>query len=671
MNRMFYTKLAFTNIKNNKKTYIPYILTCICTIMMYYMMHALSVDESLSSMYGGRTIHSYLFIGNIIIGIFATIFLFYTNNFLIRNRKKEFGLFNILGMEKKHISIILLLETLIITIFSLIIGIIAGILFSKLALLLLLKILNFDVKFGFSLSIKSIISTTILFVFIFGLSFLNNLRQIHLSNPVELLSGAKQGEKEPKTKIVLSLVGLVSLGAGYYIAIVTKNPVSAMALFFIAVVLVIIGTYCLFTAGSILFLKILKRNKNYYYKTKHFISVSGMIYRMKQNAVGLSNICILSTMVLVTVSSTVSLFVGMDDILVTRYPNDIIITSNLSDDENGNLIKDDNYINGLSKVVDDVLAKYNNKQIDKVNYKYFSITTLQNNENFDVLLDLHSFNANVQDFYLITLEDYNRLFNATTQLNDGEALIYSNRNEIEYDEITLLGEKIKIVGKMKDKLINPNSSMNIISSHILVVKDESVVDKYYDKVSKISKENNNDPTLKKYFIGIDLDTEKGKKIEIFKDVKENLRMDYANSWVECRANEEQEFCSVYGGIFFLGIFLGILFIMATVLIMYYKQISEGFDDKARFNIMQQVGMSKKEVKSSIHSQVITVFFLPLIVSGIHTTLAFPMISRILALLNLTNTSLFVMCTVATYLIFGLFYILVYGMTAKTYYKIVE
>jgi len=351
MSNMFYQKLAATNIKKNGKTYFPYILTCISSIAMFYILHFISVNDGLDVMSGGDSLKIILKLGTYVIGLFSVIFIFYTNSFLIKRRKKELGLYNILGMEKKHIAKVLFWESFFVTLISMVMGLLLGIAVSKLIFLVLLKILHFKVPMGFFISIKSLIITATLFGFIFVLTLLNNLRQIHLAKPVELLKGGQVGEKEPRTRWVLTLIGLSSLGSGYYIAVTTEAPLAALNRFFLAVILVMIGTWALFTAGSIALLKMLRKNKSFYYKTNNFINVSGMIYRMKQNAIGLANICILSTTVLVMISTTVSLYIGMEDVLRTRYPRDISISAkNVSrekSEEISSMIKEQSEKNGI------------------------------------------------------------------------------------------------------------------------------------------------------------------------------------------------------------------------------------------------------------------------------------------------------------------------------------
>lgn len=347
MSKGYYTKLALNNIKKNSKAYIPYILTCIGTIIMFYNMIFLVVVKDMGPISNNGSLRFMLLLGTIITGIFSFIFLSYTNNFLIKQRKKEFGLFNILGMEKRHIAKIMFFETFFIGLISLVAGIVGGILISKLMILLLLKIINFKVVFGFEIPVAAVITTLVLFGVIFFVNLIYNILQVHLSKPIELLKGGNVGDREPKTKWVSTIVGILSLGFGYYLALTAKSPLVALNMFFIAVIFVMIGTHNLFKAGSIALLKSLRKNKNYYYKTNHFISVSGMIYRMKQNAAGLANICILSTAVIITLFTTVSLYVGLEDVLRSRYPRNIVITgSNITEEE---AEKIDNIINEQAK----------------------------------------------------------------------------------------------------------------------------------------------------------------------------------------------------------------------------------------------------------------------------------------------------------------------------------
>ncbi|WP_312373180.1 ABC transporter permease [Lachnoclostridium sp.] len=662
MNSSLYAKLAATNIRKNAKNYLPYILTCLITIMMFYMMCFLANNSALGSMAGGGSLSIILSLGTIVIGIFAVIFLFYTNSFLIKRRKKEIGLYNILGMEKKHIAKVLAFENLYVAIISLTLGLSFGILLSKLMVLTLGKLLNFKIAFGFEISEFALLTTLILFVVIFLLLLLSNLRQIHLANPIELLRGKQVGEKEPKTKWILALIGLACLSGGYYISVTTKSPLQALGLFFVAVILVIIGTYCVFTAGSIAILKILRKNKRYYYKANHFISVSGMIYRMKQNAVGLANICILSTMVLVMISSTVSLYIGFEDTLRSMYPKNIAVSGySISEEE----------ARELTDVINEITNSHQVAQKDVISYRYMSQGVKKQGNQF---LWNDSYVYGETTLYLIPLSDYNKLLGETNTLKSDEVLVkYSNYTKSRFTDETI------VIGKENFHI----KEMTEVSKKDIYYKQD-MIDIYYiilpdiDTFEKISKELDNikgDNNRIHFYYGFDIDAPKEKQLEIYESIQELRAQEdvelYQKFYVRSVEDARDEFFFVYGGLFFLGLFLGTLFLMATVLIMYYKQISEGNDDRERFEIMQKVGMSQEEVKKTIHSQVLMVFFLPIVAAAIHIAFAFNVITKLLAVLGLTNVALFTTCTLVTLGVFIIFYAVVYGLTARTYYRIVK
>ncbi|MCB8815348.1 ABC transporter permease [Desulfosporosinus shakirovi] len=660
MSRFFYPKLAATNLKKNAQTYLPYILTCIGTVMMYYIMVFLSENEGLGKMTGGSEVQTILNLGCYVIAIFSAIFLFYTHSFLIKRRKKEFGLFNILGMEKKHIARVLAIETLYVAVISLGAGLLGGILLSKLIFMVLLKILNFEVPLGFTVSGPALTAVLFLFAGIFLLTLLNTLRQIHLAKPVELLMGGQTGEKEPKTKWLLVVMGTLSLGWGYYISLTTESPLAALNQFFFAVLLVMVGTYCLFTAGSIAVLKLLRRNKGYYYQIRHFTAVAGMMYRMKQNAVGLANICIMATAVLVMVSTTVSLYIGMEDVLRTRYPQHIMISTPVPAQQS---------VEGLQTSVKEVLAKHGLEGKDRLDYRYAAL--VGNQEGDRVITDMSNISddsSSVREFYLIPLEDYNRLAKRRVSLGDDEILIYSSSSKYEEDTLTVLNRTLTVKERLDSFFENNLNRVSISGSYYVVVKDMEVVKAMAEAQDE---ENGDDPSGYRYYLGFDLEADEADILAVYQDIRTAVGNDYPGSRIESPVAVKESFFAIYGGLFFLGIFLGALFIMATVLIIYYKQVSEGYDDKARFEIMQKVGMSREEVRGSIRSQVLIVFFLPLVAAGIHIAFAFPIITKLLAVLNLTNVGLFAWCTAGTILVFALFYALVYGLTAKVYYRIVS
>lgn len=659
-----YFKLAAINIKKNAKMYVPYIITSVITIMMFYIMIFLAFNPGLDTMKGNDSLRVVLSLGIYVIGIFAVIFLFYTNSFLLKRRKKEIGLYNILGMEKKHIAKMMTIENIYSYLINMILGLFFGILFSKLMLLLLLKILKVGTGFVFNISFQGLHITFIFFTVISILILLNNIRQIHLSKPIELLKGGNIGEKEPKTKWFIAVVGIMTMGTGYFMAITVDNALSALNYFFIAVILVIIGTYCLFTSGSIALLKILRKNKKYYYKTNHFTSVSGMIYRMKQNAVGLANICILSTMVLVMLSSTVCLYIGQDNVLNNRFPTEIEIKTIFSNKEDSESVS-----NTVKKAIRDGGYK-----IDTYNEFRYKTYTLEYDKEKKTFTSSENISINIDKMYLIyffPIESYNMQTGSDVFLNNEEVLIYSPDNIDIKDEFLIKDMSFNVKSIVENPGFTIQSSGSYMKLIYIFVSNEDII----SSVHKQFGDYFGDYLNLSHVIGFNVMGNEEKQTELVSIIRETLRGSekYKNLTFQIysKAEEKFDFYALYGGLFFLGIFLGALFIMATVLIIYYKQISEGYEDKHRFYIMQQVGMSKAEVRKSIRSQVLTVFFLPLITSIIHIAFAFKMITKMLEVLNLTNVSLFVICTLATLIIFAIFYTVVYSLTARTYYRIVE
>lgn len=666
MNTMFYPRLAATNLKKNAKIYVPYIITCILTVSMYYIIKSLTLNEGLNHLMGADTVRYTLSLGCKIVAMFAVIFLFYTNSFIIKNRKKEFGLFHILGMEKKHIAKIIAFENLYVTLISFVFGLFAGIILDKLMYLAIIKIIGAEIALGFYISEKAIVSALVLFGILFFFIFLNAIRIIYSSKTIELLQGGNVGEKEPKAKWFLALLGFVCLGTGYYLAVTVESAITALGLFFVAVILVIVGTYLVFTAGIIAMLKLLKKSKKFYYRTKHFISVSGMFYRMKQNAVGLANICILSTMVLVMISTTASLVTGIEDIVHKRYPYEIQIYPYYSEG-----VKEKNQ--QLVDLIRKTAAEENIAIQEEMEYTSLEFTTLYNGGTkfiTDALPDLTLVDK-VCNLFFITEADYRKYSGDEISLADDEVIFYTDRLKYHEDSFEVFGETYKIVKYADDFIGNGNISVDVCPTCQIVVKDTSIMEKIQKKQLSVYGDN---ASRIQFFYGADLDCDKETQIALADKIDEKieaLENDGISCRFECREKNRDSFHSLYGGLFFLGVFLGTLFMMATVLIIYYKQISEGYDDKKRFEIMQKVGMTEEEVKKTIHSQVVTVFFLPLVMAGVHTAFAFPMVRQIMYALMLTNTKLYITCTMICFLAFTVFYGIVYFLTAKVYYRIVR
>lgn len=660
MNNRFFPKLAASNIKKNGKAYIPYILSCVMTVAMFYIVKSLSYNPGLKNMVGSNTMMTMMSMCSVMIALFAIIFLFYTNSFLVKRRKKEFGVFNILGMEKSHIAKTMAWENFYVTLISIAGGLVIGIALDKAMFLLIAQVLNEEISLGFFISDKAIISTVVMFCIIFLLILLNSIRQIQTANPIELLTAGNAGEREPKTKWVLTILGLLSLGTGYYIALAIKNPLTALVYFFFAVILVIIGTYMLFTAGSIALLKILRKNKKYYYKTKHFTSISGMIYRMKQNAVGLANICILSTAVLVMVSSTSSLMLGMQDVIATRYPDDFIVYSNETSEERAYESFD---------AIRELQEEQNLNVTSEREYRYLVFPAFINGDTFEVTRDANfSSLGNLNNLIFVSLSDYNRVMGTDKTLAEDEILVYSDRLQFDYPTLKIFDREYSVKEKIDEFIGNGLIVAVAANTQFIVLPDGTDIEELY----ALQKEALSDGASEiQYYYGFNSDADEETQRAFYRTLLEDYVGHGYEGTIESKVDSRSEFVGLYGGFFFIGIFLGILFIMATVLIIYYKQISEGYDDKQRYEIMQKVGMTHQEIKNSIHSQVLTVFFLPLIVAGIHIAVAFPIITKLLALLNLLNVQLFLTCTVVCYVVFAVMYLLIYLLTARTYYKIVS
>lgn len=622
---------------------MPYILTCIGTMMMFYVMHAISLNDGLLNMPNSMSLQSILSMGVVVILIFSVIFLLYTNSFLIKRRKKELGLFNVLGMEKKHIAWVLFFETLFTSLISLALGLFGGIILNKLMFVLLLRLLKFDIPLGFELDMASIEFTAQCFSLIFILTLICNLVQIWMSKPIELLKGGKVGEKEPKTKWISAIIGVLSLGIGYGIALSVETPLAAIPLFLVAVIFVMIGTYELFTAGSIVVLKLLRKNKKIYYKKHNFIAISGMMYRMKQNAKGLANICILSTAVIVMLSTTVSLYFGMEESLHTQYPQDVFLRGNDVNDEK---------INRINQILDDKVNEYQIKLKDEFHYKSKSMMATLKDGNYALGQNISS---DSYSFGFISIDDFNRLEQTDIQLSVDEVLIFSISGTYGKDSIMINNQVYQIKQEFDEVSFQPKQENSLFPVYLLIVNDIQIFgeeDVYYS-------------------VGFNVDNTDEVSVEFVDSLNTEFRLNSIDAYVSGAASSRADFLMSYGGLFFLGIFLGTLFLMATVLIIYYKQVSEGYDDKERFEIMQRVGMSKQEIRKTIRVQILMVFFLPLIFMMIHIAFAFPIITKLLALFGLMNTQLFLAATIGTIVIFASIYALIFNLTAKTYYKIVE
>ena len=666
----FYSKFALNNLVKNKKFIIPYVLSAIFTIMSFYILSSLAFGDNLDKLPNGiDATKQVLSFGIIVIALFSVIFLFYTYSFLVKRRVREFGLYSVLGMTKKQIAKILVLETIFIAVTTIVLGIGLGIIFDKLMLLVLLKLFSAGVSFGFSITPIAIVFSVLLFGGIYFLLLLYTVIKIARLRIVALLKDENKGEKEPKSRWILAIIGLALIGYGYYTAQTVQNPVKALVVFFYAVVAVIIGTYLVFMAVSITVLKIMKNNKNFYYKPKNFISVSGLLYRMKRNAVGLANICILSTMVLVTMGSTSALYAGMEKSYNERFPRQLMVAGYNSTSEKLKEIENNAKLSAkeAGTEVEDMVSYNSLPMVGRLVEDKFNFES-------NVGVDL----SNVKMIVVLQLKDYNKFANKNKTLESNEILLHiDKKGEYNYNSISLNGSDYKIKEKLSEFPGTIGSATaNIMDTYYAVVKDEKEATKLATKLAELSSKElekrgisiqTGTPTLQNYVaFNIKDTTKEAKVIESFKKLEKQ-------SGIEIEGKEENKltFRGVFASFLFIGVFISFIFVISQVVIMYYKQISEGYEDKGNFEIMRKVGITDKQIKQSIRSQVLLIFFSPLIIATLHTIVAYPFIEKILRLFLITDNSIFLQALGVTIVVFAIFYLIVYAITSKIYYRIIK
>ncbi|KHL97140.1 hypothetical protein QW71_02995 [Paenibacillus sp. IHB B 3415] len=671
MSNRFYLKMAADNIRKNGKVYLPFLISCICSVMVSYIMLALSMSRGLGQIPGGNNMQLILTLGNVVISIFFAIFLFYTNSFLMKRRKKEFGVYNILGMDKKHIQKLIMYETMYIASISIVVGLLTGIILNKVCVLVIRRMMDATVSLGFELSPASMIGSSLLFATFFLLLLGYNTYQVHLANPIELLRGGNVGEKEPKTKWIMAVLGSGFLGAGYYLALTIQSPMTGMPLVFLAVLLVIAGTYLLFTAGSIVALKLLRKNSTYYYQIKHFIPVSGMIYRMKKNAVGLANICVMSVGVILLLSIAVSLYVTSDESIHAQYPSNVIAEIKLS----GDIPEAEKQVKSELQQAAERTAAETQVEIDSISsYTSLSFPAVLVQGGFDVPEDIYSNQTTkISSLYFIDQNNYNSLFGGNVSLNANEVYLHGTGKEYEGTSLSLMGEQYQatVMKDMKGFVTGQSTVSTIVDIYYIIVNDVEMLQKIEQQQRAIIGKSAGAIHVS---ARIDLDKETGNEQErnfgnILSGKLEAAGIDV--SVVDTRVSAGEKFRALRSGVLFVGMNLGILLLMATVLIIYYKQISEAYDDKDRYSIMRKVGLSLKEIKGVIRSQILTVFFLPLIATGVHAAFTFPLMKKLMVVVMLDSTQWFLYCMAASYTVFAIVYVLIYMVTARAYYKIVS
>ena len=674
MKRGFYPRLAWSGMRKNSKLYLPYSLACIGMTAMFYILMHLAYSPALELLSSSGEVSTILRLGSFVIGVFSLLFLFYTNSFLVRRRYKEFGLYNVLGMNKGNISRVLAWEALINALISLAGGLFLGIALSKLAELGLVNIMGGDTDLDLRISVKALEFTVMFFCGIFLLIYLNSLIKIRRSSASELVKSENFGEKPPRANWLFGLAGIVILAAAYYIAVSIKTPLTALSLFFIAVIMVIVATYLIFIAGSVWICRLLQKNKRYYYKKNHFVSVSSMVYRMKRNGAGLASICILATMVLVMISSTTCLYFGAEDALRDRYPRDISISASYSGLDS---MTDEN----ISALRGEISAAVGGAETENIlDYRCASLVGSLENGILDLSeASIYSTAMTTYDYvaevYIVPLADYNAIAGTNESLSSDEAMIYAYR--MDYTDKTFAVDELVSfrVKKVLDSFpIADGSAMASIAPTVFVI-----VPDFADTVAKLGgavSSSGDEPASLSWNYAFDTPVSDEEETAMCERIGERLSEcsesgGYLYYSRESLAANRADFYGMFGGLFFLGIMLSIAFICAAVLIIYYKQISEGYEDRRRFEIMQNVGMTKKEIRSSINSQLLTVFFLPLIFAGLHLGLAFPCIHKLLMLFNLSTLPLLIGTTAISFGVFALLYAVVFRVTSNAYYNIVS
>ena len=674
MKRGFYPRLAWSGMRKNSKLYLPYTLACIGMTAMFYILMHLADSPALKLIPSSASVTVTLRLGSFVMGVFSLLFLFYTNSFLVRRRFKEFGLYNVLGMNKGNISRVLAWEALINALISLAGGLFLGIALSKLAELGLVNIMGGDTDLDLRISVKALEFTVMFFCGIFLLIYLNSLIKIRRSSASELVKSENFGEKPPRANWLFGLAGIVILAAAYYIAVSIKTPLTALSLFFIAVIMVIVATYLIFIAGSVWICRLLQKNKRYYYKKNHFVSVSSMVYRMKRNGAGLASICILATMVLVMISSTTCLYFGAEDALRDRYPRDISISASYSGLDS---MTDEN----ISALRGEISAAVGGAETENIlDYRCASLVGSLENGILDLSeASIYSTAMTTYDYvaevYIVPLADYNAIAGTNESLGSDEAMIYAYR--MDYTDKTFAVDELVSfrVKKVLDSFpIADGSAMASIAPTVFVI-----VPDFADTVAKLGgavSSSGDEPASLSWNYAFDTPVSDEEETAMCERIGERLSEcsesgGYLYYSRESLAANRADFYGMYGGLFFLGIMLSIAFICAAVLIIYYKQISEGYEDRRRFEIMQNVGMTKKEIRSSINSQLLTVFFLPLIFAGLHLGFAFPFIHKLLMLFNLSNLPLLIGTTAISFGVFALLYAVVFRVTSNAYYNIVS
>ena len=679
----FYSKLALNNIRKNFRFFLPRIATEGGLVACLYIMLTLAMDSRMQHVKGGSYLSVFMWMGATILALLSAVLMLYINRFLMKQRKREFGVYNVLGMEKRHVGRVLFFENLISSLGSVVGGLFAGMVFYKLCSLLICRLLQTDAVAGFYyVTPLTVIPTVGFFLALDFFIFLLNRISVALMKPVELLQSGSAGEREPKIKWIMLILGIISLGAGYYLAITTESPLNALMLFFVAVLLIIVGTYFLFVAGSVFVLKMLRKNEKFYYRPQNMPAVGGLLYRMKQNAVGLASISILATGVLVMLSTTMTLYAGYDSVLTKNYPQHLYLEAGFSRDGGEIVFLSPSDLETVVRKAADA----NGAEIKKEEYHeyllvsyYMADNRLYTQPEMNDDADVMELSADIGNYFFMTEKTYSDLTNETLGLSEGEIVVCSiyNPNGLKdfTGTLTIHGNDYRIKNNIYHYPISASYLASMFSCYGVVVPDENTLGEIYAGQKKALGQHASEYTRRIAVTFADLGKAETAGDGMDKDIIASLRQLAGDATLhynlDTRWNAKEAMLGMFGTLLFLGLLLGAVFLFATALIIYYKQISEGFEDRTRFQIMEKVGMSRQEVKKTIGRQVLLVFFLPLAVAGVHMAAVFPILTRMMKILQFFSIKLFVICTLITFSVFALVYVLIYLCTSKTYYSIVR
>ena len=638
-----YNVLAIEGIKKNKQLYLPYIISSVCIVAITYIVSYFCYSKTIISSVGGEVISSIMLLGFMVMALFSLIFIFYTHSFLFKRRKKEFGLYNVLGLAKKDICKIVFLDNIYVDIITIVLGLGVGILFSKFAELAYFKIVAKPYSIAFNLPTLSLLMTLICFLGIYFLILISSIISVYKNDTIAFLKADSSGEKAPRANFLLALAGLIILAFAYYLAITIDDPVQAMLTFFFAVILVVVATYLLFIAGSVTLCKILAHNKKYYYKLNHFISVSSMSFRMKRNGSGLASICILSTMVLVMLSSTSSLYFGAKSSNKKLFPYEYSV--------NYNYFTYDELLEADETIIP--FVESNNYKIKDKN-EYRNINFYLPLEGNRVVIESNSLDYAKMTF--IDIDEYNKLYGTDYILKDDECLLYEYIGEYKHDSIVVGDDAYKVIDKVEKMPIDYVSATYMANNYFFVVNDLEPISNSLKDICKNT-----------YIVQFDVYND---SLSLYNLINEEYTSD-TPYFFESSLNSLSEFYNLYGSLFYLGISLSIAFVIATVCIMYYKQVVEGYEDQKRFAIMKKLGLDDRQIRKSINSQLLTVFFLPLVGALSHLLFAHPMIEKLLSLFMISDIRLFFVTSILCYVCFSIIYFVIYKLTSNVYYKIVS